>query len=215
LIEVNKIIKDIKSDNNELKILDMGCGSGEFIEYLRNNTGCSCYGVDLSQERVEISQSTFPNVSFSVGSLESISYQKDKFDIIISTQTIEHLFDEDLKPTFDEMNRLLKTNGRLLLTTRFEEDLNVRKRVCPDCHAIFLHSQHLQSFSELRLETLLTDHGLKTVDTGRSRCRNHVNEFVPRRYKFINWLIYKIFGSYLDIRIGKYLYLVSVKRKNN
>jgi len=211
LKEVNKIIKEIGLPKRELKILDMGCGSGEFIDFLREKTGSLCYGVDLSIERVEQSKSKFPNVNFSVGSLENTSFEEGSFDIIISTQTIEHLFDDDLKPSFDEMHRLLKENGRLLLTTRFEEDLSTRKRVCPDCHAIFLHSQHMQSFSINSLKSLLENSGLDTIRSKRSRCRDHINEFIPRRFGFLNWIGYKIFGVYLDKKIGIYMYSISKK----
>jgi len=212
LKEVGKLIKEIGLPKKEIKILDMGCGSGEFIEFLRKNTGSSCYGVDLSEERVKLSRSEFPNVEFSVGSLESTNFKKETFDIVISTQAIEHLFDDELKPTFDEMHRLLKKNGRLLLTTRFEEDLTTRKRVCPDCHAIFLHSQHMQSFSISSLKALLEGSSLQTVRSKRSRCRDHVNEFIPRRFKFLNWIFYKMFGNYLDKKIGIYMYSVLKKK---
>ena len=131
------------------------------------------------------------------------------FDLIISTQTIEHLLDEDVDQSIIEMQRLLKTDGRLLLTTRFEEDLNIGRKVCPDCHAVFLHSQHMQSFDINRLSVLLERHGLGTIETGRSRCRNHVNEFIPKRFKFLNRVLYKIFGNYLDRRIGNYIYSIS------
>ncbi|MBL7058492.1 class I SAM-dependent methyltransferase [Patescibacteria group bacterium] len=213
LKEINKIIKDIHQPKEEIRILDMGCGSGEFIDFLRLNTGCKCYGVDISEERVEISRSKFPDVDFSVGSLESTNFKDGEFDVIISTQAIEHLFDDELKTTFDEMHRLLTKKGRVLLTTRFEEDLTTRKRVCPDCHAIFLHSQHMQSFSVSGLSLLLRNSGLETIVSKRSRCRDHVNEFVPRRFKFINRVIYKIFGNYLDKKVGIYLYSISKKIK--
>lgn len=115
LKEINKIIKDIHQPKEEIRILDMGCGSGEFIDFLRLNTGCKCYGVDISEERVEISRSKFPDVDFSVGSLESTNFKDGEFDVIISTQAIEHLFDDELKTTFDEMHRLLtKKEGSCL-----------------------------------------------------------------------------------------------------
>lgn len=85
LKEVNRIIKEIGLPKGELKILDMGCGSGEFIDFLRERTGSLCYGMDLSAERVVQSKSKFPHVNFSVGSLESTSFEEGSFDIIIST----------------------------------------------------------------------------------------------------------------------------------
>jgi len=106
---------------------------------------------------------------------------------------------------------IIEKNGRLLLTARFEEDLTTRKRVCPDCHAIFLHSRHMQTFSVASLKILLKNSGLSTVTSQRSRCRNHVNECIPRRFKLINWMFYKLFGSYLDKKIGIYLYSISQK----
>jgi 2-polyprenyl-3-methyl-5-hydroxy-6-metoxy-1,4-benzoquinol methylase len=208
---VNNIINTNPLQNKQVKILDMGSGSGEFLEFLRKNTGCTCYGVDLSEERVSIAKSQYPNVNYFVGSTKDTGLKSSEFDLIISTQTIEHLLDEDLDLTFREMARLLKNNGTLLLTTRFEEDLTVSKKVCPDCHAIFLHSQHMQSFSIKQIDDLLRKHSITTVKSERSRCRNHVNEFIPKRFKMLNWIIYKLFGAYLDKRIGKYIYSISKK----
>ena len=209
LPRIKIILKDKTSHKANIKILDMGSGSGEFIESVRQYTGCDCYGVDLSEDRVSIASKQFPQVSFCVGSLAETGLESSSFDLIISTQTIEHLLDEDVDQSIIEMRRLLKTDGRLLLTTRFEEDLNIGRKVCPDCHAVFLHSQHMQSFDINRLSVLLERYGLATIETGRSRCRNHVNEFIPKRFKFVNRVLYKIFGNYLDRKIGNYLYSIS------
>ena len=191
---IKNIIKQAPHQSAQTKILDMGSGSGEFINFLREKTGCECYGVDLSDERVAIASQQFPQVNFSVGSLTETGLQDDQFDIIVSTQTIEHLLDDDLSDAFAEMQRVLKPGGALLLTTRFEEDLNIGRKVCPDCHAVFLHSQHVQSFSVDSLGALIEKHGMHVIEAGRSRCRDNVHEFVPRRFRLSNKFLYWLFG---------------------
>jgi len=211
LKKIDQILKNKADKKDSIRVLDMGSGSGEFINMVSQHTGCQCYGIDLSDERVAIASDQFPSVNFSVGSLTDTGLDGEYFDLIVSTQTIEHLLDEDLEQAFAEMQRILKPGGTVFLTTRFEEDLEIGRKVCPDCHAIFLHSQHIQSFSTSRLEGLLEQQGIKTIEDGRSRCRNNVHEYVPKRFRFMNWFLYRIFGTYLDERVGKYLYSIGSK----
>jgi len=211
LKKIDQILKNKINKKDEFRILDMGSGSGEFINMVAQHTGSQCYGIDLSDERVAIATSQFPSIKFSVGSLTHTGLDGEYFDLIISTQTIEHILDEDLEQAFVEMERILKPGGIVLLTTRFEEDLELGRKVCPDCHAIFLHSQHVQSFTTIRLRGLLDQQGIKTIEDGRSRCRNNVYEYLPRRFRMMNWILYRIFGSYLDNRVGKYLYAIGSK----
>jgi SAM-dependent methyltransferase len=194
------------------RILDLGSGSGEFLAALPQSD-FDCYGVDLSTGRIEQAKKDHPDLSFKVGSLTETGHEDGFFDITISTQTIEHLLDEDLSPAFKEIQRILKPGGIAIFTTRFEEDLTKRLKVCPDCHAVFLHSQHLQSFSLESLDRLLLEAGLNPLVSKRSRCRDNVNELLPKKARFLSKLLYFIFGNYLDKKIGKYIFSVSQKRK--
>lgn len=211
LKKINQILKNKRNNTNTIKILDMGSGSGEFINMVSQQTGCQCYGIDLSDERVAIASAEFPAIKFSTGSLTDTGHKSEYFDLIISTQTIGHLLDEDLEQAFAEMQRILKPGGTVFLTTRFEEDLQIGRKVCPDCHAVFLHSQHIQSFTSSRLRRLLDKQGIETIEDGRSRCRDNIHEYVPRRFGWMNLVLYRIFGNYLDERVGKYLYSIATK----
>lgn len=48
-------------DLSGLKILDIGCGVGGFLEYVRSQ-GAVCYGFDASQAHIEEARKTFENV---------------------------------------------------------------------------------------------------------------------------------------------------------
>ncbi len=211
VLKIKKCIRLSKKQASEFKILDMGSGSGEFISMVASETGADSYGIDLSPERIKVCSETYSNVKFSVGEFSKCGHPDNYFDLVISTQTIEHLLNDDLDQAIAEISRVLRPEGIALLTTRFEEDLNVGKKVCPECLAVFLHSQHLQSFSEVRLTSLLQAHSLIAIEAGRSRCRRHINEFIPKRFRLLNWIGYTLFGSYLDRKIGKYLYVLAQK----
>tara|TARA_B100002052_G_scaffold299177_1_gene336002 strand:- start:11078 stop:11854 length:777 start_codon:yes stop_codon:yes gene_type:complete len=216
LKKIKKILDTRKG--NEIKILDMGSGSGEFINFIAERTECKAFGIDLSDERIANASKKYPDVNFSVGSISETDFEESTFDLVISTQTIEHLLDDDLEKAFSEINRILKPGGKALITTRFEEDLAIKKKVCPDCLAIFKHSQHLQTFSINSLKEYLRDANLDVNEIAKSRCRTDFYGVFPKSHILfnkmpaINDLLFYFFGDYLDKRLGIYLYSIAEKR---
>ena len=209
------ILKEIKKNylnlNKNTKLLDMGCGSGKFLNFIKNELKIDCYGIDVAKERIINCKEKYKNINFSIGSTEKTSYENNFFDIIISTQTIEHLDNKKLHNSFLEFNRILKPNGILLITTRYNEDLSKGVKLCPDCHAVFKHSQHMQSFSIERLKDILENYTFTSVILKRSICKLSVEQYFISRFTKLNKLIYFLFGSYFDKKKGKYLYSLSKK----
>ena len=105
-IKIQKILK--RKKEKKKKILDLGSGSGEFINSIAHDTNCEGYGHDLSNDRIERAKLEFTNTNFKCGSFSDTGYDNDAFDIIVSTQTIEHLLDNDLDSCFTEISRILK-----------------------------------------------------------------------------------------------------------
>lgn len=87
--------------------LDLGCGTGRFLEFAN-------HGVDISPRMIEIAQSKFPNTAIKEGSASNIPYSENYFDLIFSIHVIMHL---DLKTTKDflaESHKKLTLNGKLI-----------------------------------------------------------------------------------------------------
>jgi len=213
MVEELRALTNKYFDGKKVKILDCGFGAGYLLGEL-SKRGFDCYGIDLSSERVHKAQLDHPNITFKVGSTTSTNFGDSFFDIVITTQTIEHFLDEDLQASFKEFSRIMAKRGLLFITTRFEEDLSREYKVCPDCHAIFRHSQHLQSFDFKRIKDLFNQVGIEAVILKRSRCRNNLKGVIPGRVKLLRLMdpiLYRIFGAYLDERMGKYLYAVGRK----
>lgn len=81
------IIPLIPSNSN---VLDVGCGRGGLLEYLRDNKKCHVTGLDISEEALEICRKKGINVI--KGNIETAHIQR-KFDVIILCAILEHLVD--------------------------------------------------------------------------------------------------------------------------
>jgi len=87
------------------KILDVGCGNGAFVDELRSRGFSNSYGSDLSCESNQ--KTTF------IGSLESINFPTEHFDVITIHDALEHI--PDLNSFMKELNRLVKLNGMAII----------------------------------------------------------------------------------------------------
>ena len=125
LPETDPTIKDRKrrlgqflfSLKNGAKVLDAGCGSGEFSEYIKG-LGFEIVGIDISQTAIEKAKNRLPESSFYIGSLEEpLPFKTEEFDAIWATDVLEHLF--DIHTCLCEFNRILKPQGYLILTVPY------------------------------------------------------------------------------------------------
>ena len=87
------------------------------------------------------------------------SFSNDQFDTITLIETIEHLQDDQLQEMMNELHRILKTKGKVFITTPFNEDLESHMNFCPFCKSEFHHMQHMRSFDVDSLTALVKQHG--------------------------------------------------------
>lgn len=88
------------------RVLDVGCGSKPYHEWFGPLT--EYVGLDVSPGRA---------VDLVVASNEHWPLPKEKFDVILCCQVLEHV--EDLDITLKEMSRVLKRGGMAILTFPF------------------------------------------------------------------------------------------------
>lgn len=76
--------------NNKYKILDWGCAKGQLcFEWYKTFHIQNIYGLDFSVESIKQAQKIYPNLSFTSSPL----LKEDKYDIIVTSNTLEHLPD--------------------------------------------------------------------------------------------------------------------------
>ena len=105
---------DLSSDAS---ILDIACGTGEFTRIiLEENPQQQITGVDISESMLEGEQNklaSYSNLSLHYGSVTSLPFDNDSFDLIICANAF-HYFEKP-QLALAEMKRVLKPNRRVII----------------------------------------------------------------------------------------------------
>ncbi|HNT40219.1 MAG TPA: methionine biosynthesis protein MetW [Rubrivivax sp.] len=73
------------------RVLDLGCGNGELLEYLQRERGCSGYGIEIDDANVHACVQRGVNV-IQLNLDEGLALFDDaSFDVVLQLQTLQHL----------------------------------------------------------------------------------------------------------------------------
>ena len=92
------------------KILDVGCGSGDFL-LLMKSLGMKCYGIEPGSFNDDFAK--YNKLNIKRGSLEEIKFPSNFFDVITLNHVFEHV--KSPKEVLKELKRILKPNGDLII----------------------------------------------------------------------------------------------------
>jgi 2-polyprenyl-3-methyl-5-hydroxy-6-metoxy-1,4-benzoquinol methylase len=109
-----EIIKRRTSGSDDKKILDIGCGLGNFTLRLKN-FGNQLYAVEISEKAAKLAKEKGIKARLLDVDEQDLPYVNNFFDIIFCGELIEHVFDPD--HLLDEIFRTLKPNGLAIITT--------------------------------------------------------------------------------------------------
>ena len=116
------------------RVLDLGCGDGALLDYLQTRHGCSGYGVEIDDAKVQACLQRGVNVlQFNLD--EGLSmFGDDSFDVVLQIDTLQHLRNAETMlretvrvgkrcivafPNFAHWpNRLSVLRGRMPVTSR-------------------------------------------------------------------------------------------------
>ena len=115
------VLHQINAEFGEkLKVLDIGSGNGFLCSQL-SILGYRVTGVEPDERGVEISKSKYPHIKFyELGvdaSPDEIVEECGFFDVVISTEVIEHLYSPCQLPQF--AGKALSENGYLIISTPY------------------------------------------------------------------------------------------------
>jgi len=98
-------------------VLDFGCGCGRVLRYWESHPGTAT-GSDRDAGAVEWCRSRLPFARVDQNALAPpLAYDDDSFDLVYALSVFTHLTDELQIAWRDELRRVLRPGGRLLLTT--------------------------------------------------------------------------------------------------
>ncbi|MBN2078985.1 MAG: class I SAM-dependent methyltransferase [Spirochaetes bacterium] len=147
-------------------ILDYGSGKGYLLSYLMDYN-VRLFGCDFSRESIDYIKNKFNKFPKFENALFirkfPTKFKDGQFDIVFLIETIEHLTDAYYDSTLNEIHRILKKGGHIIITTPNSEDLTVNRIICPDCGGVFHMVQHLKSFTSFELAAFTSGKGFTTI----------------------------------------------------
>ncbi|KUM34921.1 class I SAM-dependent methyltransferase [Arthrobacter sp. EpRS71] len=96
------------------KVLDAGCGPGQWTNFL-HSAGIDAQGVDVVPEFIETARQHYPEVQFSVESLETLPTASQSLAGILAWYSVIHTPPATIGGVMDEFARCLKPGGSLLI----------------------------------------------------------------------------------------------------
>lgn len=184
---LRRIIKKYFPENRMVSVLDLGCGHGALVYFLREAGYNNILGVDVSPEQVA--------EAFRLGIegiregdlLETLRSLPDHSqDVVIAFDVIEHFTKTELLPFIDEVLRVLKPGGRWFIHAPNGESPFVGTIRYGDI-------THEQAFTRVSLAQLL-------LSSGFSRLECHESGPIPTGLKsVVRWLLW--YGIRLLLRV--------------
>lgn len=177
------------------KILDGGCGLGEWTVFLSLQK-FYVYGVDISLTTIERLKERFPNERFIAEDIRNTSFPDGYFDAYFSWGAFEH-FEDGLSHCLKEAYRIIRPGGYLFVTVPFHNerhwkaDKRAYRRSISGMHD---NSSTLKGslrfyqwrLTQLELKQELEMHGFATLsitpihkDEGMSRFVDHTFGYKP------------------------------------
>lgn len=104
------------------KFLELGCGNAAMYSQLMAQRGYNIYGVDISPTAIKWANERFLSLnlkgSFHVGDICNLSmFTSECFDIVFDGSCLHCISGEDRFNCFEEMKRLIKSDGVLIIST--------------------------------------------------------------------------------------------------
>ena len=96
--------------SNEKKLLDIGCGTGDFLQIAEQNNW-NVFGIEPNEHARIIANKKTDNRVFDTAALSN--FQQESFDVITLWHVLEHL--PDLENQLNLFKKLLKPNGTLII----------------------------------------------------------------------------------------------------
>jgi len=141
--------------DNQPVFLGVGCNTGGFERLImRHKKGSVAYGVDVCEPAIAVAHQK--GILASVNKAEELPFEPEKFDVVILSEVLEHLFDP--KKAFKEAVRVTKKGGLIIGSVPHPESFCTKKRPLEE------HIYHTHTFTHDTLKDLFNGFNAELVD---------------------------------------------------
>nr|WP_317379246.1 methyltransferase domain-containing protein [uncultured Faecalimonas sp.] len=160
--------------NGKSEILEIGVGTGNLAEKFLNS-GHRIIGIDQSREMLNVAKEKLPKLKVRMGDFLNIPYEKQSFDVIVSTYAFHHLNEKEKSEAMKEMFRVLKTDGKIILGDLMFESKETE-------------NEFLQTLTPEELEEV-QDEYYSHIDTLRLFVQKYGKRLVYERIDSLNYIV--------------------------
>jgi len=106
-------------------VLDIGCGTGFYVEYFQNRQAGQIFGIDITETSVQYLKRTFPTATFIAGDISSVEPPlRGQFNIVSAIGVLYHILNEArFQQALMNICQLLAPGGYLFISDSFHKPL--------------------------------------------------------------------------------------------
>lgn len=183
IVHMAEVIRDLMNKNKLRKVLDVGCGTGLLVKYLKDS-GFNAHGCDNSPEALKKARKINLKKIISYASATKLPYPNGFFDLVTAISLIEHLRKTEVEKFIKETRRILSPSGFIFIVTpNYSTPIRF---IQGKMWFGYNDPTHINFFSLNDLSKLLKKHGFKNLQTKfRIRFRKSVNWEFPYPFSML------------------------------
>ena len=192
------------------KVLDYGCGAGEFVKFIEEDF--TTFGYEPNEGARSAAKSKTESTIF-VDSLDEFS--EDSFDAITLWHVFEHI--DNQKDTLDKFHKLLKTNGLLIIAVPNPTSFDAL--YYQEYWAAYDVPRHIYHFTKKGMEKLMNNEKWKIKKIKPLLLDSYYISILSEKYKKnpFSWIKGPVVGAISNIKAsknGEFSSLIYVIKKN-
>lgn len=194
--------KFLPSDKNS-KTLDLGCGKGYFLKYLKEMGYSNIKGVEKSSSQILHALSDVKDYIIVDDMFNYLKNSSESFDVITLFHVLEHLFKDEILDLLELVYQRLKEDGMLII-----EVPNAGSPLFGG-NSRFSEFTHEVGFTPSSLKEIILHNGFKNITVFPIK---GVSPIAKIFFNFINFFIHSRFSK--DIFIEGEIFAVGWKRQD-
>jgi ubiquinone/menaquinone biosynthesis C-methylase UbiE len=113
-----QILKSLLFAKDGLRILDIGCGLGDFTKKVWEvNPKNDVLGIDISENAISFISKKLPYIRFEVSSLPNLDFNENCFNLIICLEVLYYLGSDLRYKSLENMKKIIAKDGYIFLSS--------------------------------------------------------------------------------------------------
>lgn len=173
---INKKVELVKKYQKQGKVLDIGCGTGEFLNALTKN-GFNSFGIEPN---IMARNQAVKNYLLDIKEeREILNFQNSSFDVISMWHVLEHVY--NLDDRVEQIKRILKPDGVLVVAVPNPDSYDAQKY--EEYWAAYDVPRHLYHFSQNDIHNLFDRFSFEVVKTIPMKFDSYYVSLLSEKYK--------------------------------